>query len=182
MTCIVGLVDKGRVWLGGDSAGVSGLDLMVRSDPKVFRNGAFLFGFTSSFRMGNLLQHSLTPPRHHPDDDVFKFMVTDFVNAVRACLGTGGFARKDNNVEWGGTFLVGFAGRLFTIYDDFQVGENLTGFGACGCGESFALGALYASNGKDPRGRVKLALEAAAEFSAGVRGPFTILNGAASTS
>jgi hypothetical protein len=53
MTCIVGLVDGGRVWLGGDSAGVSGWDLTVRADRKVFRNGPYVMGFTTSFRMAN---------------------------------------------------------------------------------------------------------------------------------
>ena len=62
MTCIVGLIDGNRVWMGGDSAGVSGLDITVRSDPKVFRNGDFLIGFTSSFRMGQLLAFRLRPP------------------------------------------------------------------------------------------------------------------------
>lgn len=51
MTCIVGLEHNGRVYIGADSAGVSGWDLTVRADKKVFRNGSFLFGFTDSFRM-----------------------------------------------------------------------------------------------------------------------------------
>ena len=62
MTCIVGLIDGRRVWMGGDSAGVSGLDITVRADAKVFRNGDFLIGFTSSFRMG----HSACGPRPVP--------------------------------------------------------------------------------------------------------------------
>ncbi len=36
------------------------------------------------------------------------------------------------------------------------------------------LGALYASRGRKPAARVRLALEAAERFSASVRGPFTI--------
>jgi hypothetical protein len=38
MTCIVGLVDKGDVYIGGDSAGVAGLSLSIRADEKVFGN------------------------------------------------------------------------------------------------------------------------------------------------
>jgi len=176
MTCIVGLVHGGKVHIGGDSAGVAGLDLTVRSDAKVFENDGFVFGFTTSFRMGNLLQHALTPPRRHPDDDVHKFMVTDFINAVRACLKDGGFSKKENNVEEGGTFLVGYAGRLFYIDEDFQVGETASGYAACGCGNSIALGALYASEGMSPKKRVRQALKAAEQFSAGVRGPFNIVS------
>ena len=40
MTCIVGLTDKGIVYMGGDSAGVDGrYGLMLRDDVKVFHNG-----------------------------------------------------------------------------------------------------------------------------------------------
>lgn len=175
MTCIVGLIHGSRVFIGGDSAGVGGYDLTVRADKKVFRNGDFVMGFTSSFRMGNLLQHTLTPPRRHPDDDIHKYMVSDFVDAVRECLKKGGYASKEKETESGGTFLVGYSGRLFTIHDDYQVGEGLDNYAACGCGEAYALGSLHASKG-DPRTRVTMALAAAERFSAGVRGPFHVVS------
>ena len=38
MTAIVGLAQSGAVYIGGDSAGVSGMSLTVRADAKVFRN------------------------------------------------------------------------------------------------------------------------------------------------
>ena len=44
MTCIVGLVHEGVVYIGGDSAGVAGLSLTVRADEKVFRNSDFFDG------------------------------------------------------------------------------------------------------------------------------------------
>lgn len=172
MTCIVGLVENGKVYVGGDSAGVAGYSLTVRADRKVFRNGDFVMGFRSSFRMGQLLAQSFTPPRRHHDVDVYKFMVTEFVNSVRDCLKTGGYASKKEEVESGGTFLVGYAGRLFKIEDDYQVGEPVDGFDACGCGDQIALGALFASPSLKPQARLQLSLDAAERFSAGVRGPF----------
>lgn len=40
MTCVVALkLDDGRVLMGADSAGVSGLSLEIRSDPKIYRVG-----------------------------------------------------------------------------------------------------------------------------------------------
>ena len=75
MTCIVGLVHEGVVYIGGDSAGVARLSLTVRADEKVFRNSDFLMGFTTSFRMGQLLRYSLKPPRRHPADDINQYMV-----------------------------------------------------------------------------------------------------------
>ena len=176
MTCIVGLVHEGVVYTGGDSAGVGGMSLTVRADEKVFQNGEFLMGFTTSFRMGQLLRYSLKPPRRHPDDDINQYMVVDFINAVRECLKSGGWASKKEDMEQGGTFLVGYSGHLFTIYSDYQVGQREDSFAAVGCGEDTALGALFATQGQgDPRDRVLTALRAAERFNAGVRGPFHIL-------
>ncbi|HEY3010102.1 MAG TPA: hypothetical protein VGJ63_18860 [Micromonosporaceae bacterium] len=176
MTAIVGLVHRGTVYLGGDSAGVSGLDLAVRADTKVFRSGRYLLGFTTSFRMGQLIRYSLEPPP--PRGDLDRFMATRFIDAVRDCLKAGGWAKKENEREEGGTFLVGVRGQLFTVYDDYQVGRAADGYAAVGCGDQVALGALYATadTGLKPRRRVKLALAAAERFSAGVRGPFVCLS------
>lgn len=174
MTCIVGLVSDGDVYIGGDSAGVAGYSMAVRAERKVFRNGPFIMGFTSSFRMGNLLQYSFTPPRHHPGDSINRFMVVDFINAVRECLKTGGYAEKHNESERGGTFLVGYAGRLFSIYDDYQVGECVDGFSSVGCGFEIALGSLFSTKTHEAETRVMTALRAAEQYSAGVRGPFHV--------
>lgn len=175
MTCIVGWVDDGRIVMGGDSAGVAGYSLTVRADTKVFRNGPMLFGFTDSFRMGDLLRFSLTIPDHDPRVDDRKYLATTFVDAVRACLKTGGFASKNNEVERGGNFLLGYKGRIYEIGSDYQVGAPLDGYAAVGCGFEIALGALYALRSVravDARERVETALAAAERFSAGVRRPF----------
>jgi ATP-dependent protease HslVU (ClpYQ) peptidase subunit len=174
MTCIVGLIDGNRVWMGGDSAGVSGLNITVRSDPKVFHNGEFLIGFTSSFRMGQLLAFSLKPPARPEGKDVFPYMVTDFVDAVRSCLKEGGYAQKSNDAEQGGSFLVGYQGRLFSIQSDYQVAETTRGYHAIGCGSDYALGSIATSVGQPPEQRVRTALECAELFNAGVRAPFLI--------
>src|SRR6266496_1329359 len=114
MTAIVGLVHEDRVYIGGDSAGVSGYDITVRADAKVFHNGPYLFGFTSSFRMGQLLRYALTPPIVN-STDLDRFMVTTFMDAVRECLKTGGWARKESEGETGGRFLVGINSQLYMI-------------------------------------------------------------------
>lgn len=175
MTCIVGLVDKGTVYIGGDSAGVADYSLMVRADQKVFTNGEFIFGFTSSFRMGQVLRYKLKPPHREPARDVMTYMVSDFVDAVRDCLKSSGFAKKENDVERGGTFLVGYQGRLFRIEGDYQVGETTNGYDACGCGEDIARGSMFASKGADAGKRILQALKAAGYHSAGVCGPFKVL-------
>lgn len=175
MTCIAGFVEGDTVWMGADSAGVSSSDygLTVRSDGKLFRNGPMLFGFTTSFRMGQLLRHALTIPDHDPRVAAEKYMATTFIDAVRECLKSHGWASKENESEKGGTFLVGYQGRLFVVYDDYQVGEPADGIEAVGCGYQIAKGALYASR-ETGKARVLMALMAAESYSAGVRGPFSI--------
>ena len=172
MTCIVGFVEGNTVWMGSDSAGVSGLTLTVRADRKVFRNGPMLFGFTSSFRMGQLLRYALKVPHREPDIDVELYMATTFVDAVRECLKSHGFATKENEHESGGTFLVGYQGRLFCIESDYQVALALDGYDSCGCGSDFARGAMFATSELHGSDRIEIALRAAERGSAGVRGPF----------
>lgn len=178
MTCIVAFAHKGKVWMGGDSAGVAGYSLQQRSDEKVFRNGPYLMGFTSSFRMGQLLRYRFQPPRRHPDDDLTQFMSTEFVDAVRECLKKYGYATNKSGEEIGGTFLVVVEGEIFRIEEDFQVGKSIANFNACGCGQDIALGAMLAmcETKLDAEEIVKRALICAETFSAGVRGPFTILS------
>lgn len=173
MTCIVGLVDQGNVYLAGDSAGVGGWTLTVRADSKVFTNGPYIMGFTTSFRMGQLLRYALTPPEP-VQQDLDRFMVTTFVDSVRDCLKAGGYATKQNEAENGGNFLVGVNGRLFEICSDYQVGEPVDGYAAVGCGEDIAKGALHATEhlGLPPHERLTMALQAAERHSAGVRGPY----------
>ena len=174
MTCIAAVADSGNVWMGADSAGVAGLTLSVRRDPKIYRVGTFLFGFTSSFRMGQLLGYSLTPPHHQNDWSTDRYMNTAFVDALRSTLKTGGYAKTHDGAEEAGEFLVGYHGRVFRICSDYQVAENIEPFDAVGCGAELALGALHATKGKAPSDRVAAALEAAEAFSAGVRRPFRV--------
>lgn len=176
MTCIVGLVSNGRVFIGGDSAGVGGYSLTVRNDRKVFTVGDFVMGFTSSFRMGQLLAHSFHPPKPRQGVDVFAYMVTDFVDAARQTMKTGGYAKvKDSHSEEGGTFLVGYQARLFCVESDFQVGETVHGFDAVGCGDQLALGSLHSTSSmEDPEARIREALRVAELCCAGVRAPFFV--------
>lgn len=178
MTVIAGVVDAGRVLLGGDSAGVAGYAMTVRSDQKVFVNGAYVFGFCGSFRIGQLLNHAFVPPAPPPDPAALdRFMATTWIDAARNCLQEGGAAFNASGVEYGGTFLVGVHGRLLEVDCDYQVGEPADGYAAVGCGGDIARGALHATIGVQmtAENRIATALMAAERHSAGVRGPFTML-------
>ncbi len=180
MTVIVGLEHEGKVYIGGDSAGCAGHSLSVRADEKVFVNQGIAFGFTSSFRMGQLLRYSFKPPYQLPTQTDYEFLTTTFIDAVRKCLKDGGFARSKEEVESGGTFLIGYRGKLYQVEDDFQVGRSVNGYDAVGCGADIALGAMHALSHEDvfddPEDAIEGALLAAQEFSAYVRAPFVTVS------
>lgn len=176
MTCIIGFIDKknNNVVIGGDSAGVTDLNVTLRKDGKVFKNGEFVIGCTSSFRMIQLLKYSFKPPEVY-NKEVHEYMCTDFINEVRKTFETGGYLQtfKEGD-EKGGTFLIGYKNRLFKIDSDFQVAETIQGYDACGCGEEYALGSIYNTTKTNVESIVKDALKCAENFSGAVRRPFTI--------
>jgi hypothetical protein len=179
MTCIVGFADaiKKTVTIGGDSAASCENSIRIRKDSKVFQNGEFLIGCTTSFRMIQLLQYSFTPPEIK-DMDLYKYMCTVFITEIRKVFMDNGFMEKTTNGgELGGDFLVGIQGRLFEIQEDFQVAEFLNGMASIGCGNEIAMGALHILNEIDGRAPFKVlkALETSAVYSLGVAPPFTVL-------
>lgn len=185
MTCVVGYVKGSDMWMGADSAGVDGWDLRVRKDAKVFVRrskairGPMLIGFTTSFRMGQLLRYSLKVPAQRKGCAVERYMMTAFIDAVRACFKKGGMAYVEHTRETGGEFLVAYAGRLFTVHGNYQVGELAVPYAAVGCGESYAMGSLHSSAIRGvtyPATAIENALRAAEAFSAGVRRPFEVLH------
>lgn len=175
MTAIAALVDEDKtVWIGGDSAGVAGLSVEVRKDPKVFRNGSFLMGFTTSFRMGHILHYTFVPPACPEDMKTDMYMNTLFIDSVRACFNEYGYGTGRD--KYGGTFVVGYRGRLFVVEDDFQVCMPYKNYTAVGCGHDLCKGSLHSTDGLEitPKDRIRKALAAAEEFSGGVRKPFII--------
>lgn len=183
MTCIVGYIDspRNRVLIGADSCGanVAQYHKRVRKDPKVFKNDQYIIGFTSSFRMGQLLRFYKLPSYRDGDRDrdIFEFMCTTFVEEVRKILKAGAYTTVSNNTETGGQFLVGFKGRLFEIESDFQVSEVQENYTAIGCGFEYALGSLHSivHHKISAEDKIVAALSAAAEFDAYVCPPYKIL-------
>jgi len=181
MTCIIGYVQKETVYIGGDSAGVAGLDITLRKDPKVFKNRGFVMGFTTSFRMGQLLMSSkFKPKKQKKTQSDYDYMITEFIDTVMKLFKDSGYLRiNDENQEYGGNFLVGYKGVLYSIDSDFQVGISILNYDAVGCGESYAKGAMEVLTnlpqvGLKPEDIITQALEVVAKHSGGVSAPFII--------
>ncbi len=176
MTCIVGVETPRGVLLGADSISADGWVCFVSDQPKLFRIGAYVLGFTSSWRMGDLLRHHLRLPPP-PVARVHRHMVVTVIPAIRACLKEGGFATTKEGAEIGGFFLIGASGHLFQVASDYQVNRSSHGYDVVGVANAIALGALAATDraGLTPRKRLRTALEAAGKHCMGVRGPWRFL-------
>lgn len=174
MTCIVGIKTEDGIWMGADSLGSTSSFKVNREDTKLFTNGYYTIGYTSSFRMGQLLQYHLSVGEPTPGVSNHEHMVTKFVPAVRALFKEHGYGSGSD--DEGGTFIVAYNGDLFEIECDFQVGVHRTGIYAVGSGSEVAYGALYASRflGLGEESSCKLALEAAEHYVPSVQGPFTV--------
>ena len=158
MTCIAGCTQGNHVFIGGDSAGSNRHQIHTRSDAKIFKNKKMLFGFTSSFRMGQLLRHVLIIPDHPESMKTITYLHTKFLPAVISCLQDNLYANVKDNEITGGTFLLGYQGKLYTIYDDFQISESADCFSAVGCGESYAYGAWHATRNTSMSGTHRITM------------------------
>jgi ATP-dependent protease HslVU (ClpYQ) peptidase subunit len=182
MTCIIGLTENGVTWLGADSCGSNGYDKTIRKDRKVFKlkdTPNAIAGYTSSFRMGQLLMYAnnLIDKRDEPNIN-HEYLVKYFVPNIIKLFEDGGYSRNDNGEKSGGVFLLAYKDKLYKIESDYQVGESTKNYNACGCGEEFALGSLLTTEDMNlsPIERIHKALQSASTFSCGVAPPFIIIN------
>jgi ATP-dependent protease HslVU (ClpYQ) peptidase subunit len=183
MTCIVAIAQNGTVYMGSDHAASDDKTgwIVSRKEPKCFKVGQYGIAFTDSFRMGQILQYSWTPPKYTPtktNSGLDKFMRTKFIDSVKQAFKDNGYGSIGSSSEedTGGIFIIGVEGRLFTMDEDFHVGEAVVNYMAEGSGGQIALGALHATkNQKNPKLRLKAALEAATEFNMSVAAPYTYI-------
>ncbi|MEE8524607.1 MAG: hypothetical protein V3T72_11805 [Thermoanaerobaculia bacterium] len=192
MTDVVAVTDGQRVVIGADSAAISDREIHIRATPKVFRNGPYAVGFTTSWRMGQILNHLVElpePPRRLDDEQLERFMVTEVIETIRDAFTRHGFVKtarvalsSEITVEgqaMGGAFLIGIDGCIFEIREDFQVVRPGRRFAAVGAGAVLSLGALRALERLPDLSleeRTLAALEAAQDYSPAVRAPFRLVS------
>lgn len=183
MTCIAAIQHDDNVTICGDSSVVGdNHNVTTKVGSKVFRNGEFIIGFTSSFRMGQLLEYIVKPQRQKMSQTDMQYLVVDFIEQVRNVFDEHGYMSTfvDNDgltgEQLGGSFMFGYRGKLYQCDIDFHVYQVTDDFAAIGCGAHYAMGSLYATKKQPVKQRLMLALEAASHFSGAVRPPFNIIS------
>jgi len=173
MTCIVGIQTGNKAVICGDSFGGSDYIKHVIAKPKVFEANGIVMGYTSSFRMGQLLEYA-TNFDVSKIKDVDRFIHTEFIDHIREIFKDNGYSKVESNVEEGGSFLVAINGELYEIQEDYAVLKNADGIHAIGAGYQYALGAMHATQKED--NKIVEGLRAAAYYSPFVCEPFTMLS------
>ena len=177
MTCIAGLIQDDKIYIGGDAAFDTGTGIIRSKNPKVYKKGEFIFGVSGYLSVMHALTHVMVFPPCYEYQDPFEYIVNNFVPSYRSALHELGLIELDNGVERNRSeVLVGFRGHLFNIGTDFSVLESYDNFYSVGSGALYAMGALHAT--KDlklkPHDRVLRALEAASEYDECVLRPFEV--------
>jgi hypothetical protein len=173
MTCIVGISQDGKVFMGGDTCG-SSYTWQTVGNPKVFTvQDKFLIGCTTSFRMIDLLRFELQVEDQRNDQTDDGYVRTTFVRAIRECFKENGWLKSASDKNEGGNFLLGYRGKLYEVQDDFSVLNSPQVGMAVGSGEQSARGSLHTTRlDADPVRRIYQALEAAESVVTSVKAPF----------
>jgi ATP-dependent protease HslVU (ClpYQ) peptidase subunit len=172
VTTIVGVCKNGNVIMGADSQVTDGTrkNNHVKME-KITKNNGYLIAGSGDSQPCDILQHIFIPPVPNTNErkDLYKFMITKFVPAMRECLEENGWKPDREDKDSGFSMLFAFDGELFDIGDDFSVLLNSDGIYGVGAGSQFAIGALYAG------ASVEKALEISANNDVYTSGPFQIV-------
>lgn len=174
MTCVAGVVQGGRVYLGADSQVTgAGVRMSAPAALKVFRLGSLLVAGAGPVSELQAARYLEIPNLLRRVEDPLQYVVNVLTRHLRASLSHAG--QLDPDGTWNSVLLVGVQGRLFSVGNDFAVVEH-TDHAAAGTGHRFALGSLYTTeNASSPEWRLRIAIEAACALSTSCGGPITII-------
>mgnify|MGYP001614641810 CR=1 FL=1 len=174
MTCIVGIANGAKVYMGADSMVSDCWMKSTMAEGKLWKSGGMLFGSCGLIRTLQVLRHHLTVPMRADTQDIDEYLVATLMPAVMATLAEQGLFTKSGHVRGGNSFMLGYSGNLYSIDPSLAVQICADGYGAEGSGAQVALGALHATPALSPKQRLTRALEAAAYHELHVAPPFVI--------
>lgn len=177
MTVIVGLVEDDKVWIGADSLVSAGDYGMRQIEPKLIKKGEFLFAGTGAVSAFQHVLHTIIIPPVKEDQIPMDYLMNDLLPEIRSKLSLTGRLTDYHGVQTAPlAMMIGWRGHLYCMYGDFCLIEPHKSFETMGIGEEYARGAMYVLEKTDYSGRekIKLALDAACEYSKGCSAPYTI--------
>lgn len=168
MTCVVGIEYNNKVFMGSDSCAFNEDGKMVIDSPKLTLKGDLLFGYAGSFRIANLISHSLTIPKRPKKMSDAQFLITKVIKKLKKIC-------EDDKLENDNMLLLGYNSKLYCISHDFSLVRTLEEYDSIGVGCNIARGSLHTTRelkNVKIEDRLRLALKAASNHMHGVSEPF----------
>lgn len=132
MTCIVGLECSDGAIIAGDFCGSDGFSYQTMVPSKVFKHSGMMFGYTSTFRFGQIIEHILNNNTLHPPtnvEDTYRWLVMEFVPRLRQVL-----VDSNYTIERGCNAVVVVNSQAWELQNDLSILRNDAGLCTVGCG------------------------------------------------
>lgn len=145
MTCILAYIDKNKTaHMVGDSAAtdVSQHTRLDLNSKKIFKHGNMLMGYTTSLRMGQLIENCLEIPERTEGLTDYQYLIKQLIPVLYKLYTDEGYMLS--NEKKGGTFIIAWNGMLYVIDDNFAVLQVTNCFVSVGSGASYATAAFCA--------------------------------------
>ena len=173
MTCIIGLEENGKAYVGADSMQVRGFNELMSSNKKIFRIDGFIFAHTGYCKGSQIVKYLLDIPT--PDEIDERFMFTKIAEPMRLKMKEIGYSEiKDNQESHEDGWIVAYKDQVYVINSDWETSRQSSGLSVGGCGGYYAKGVMLALKDVEPKKRIKKALEIASKCSVGVGPPFYV--------
>lgn len=139
MTCIMAIeTSDDNVVIAGDYLGSNGFTKTLYSGSKIFRHSNMLFGYTSTFRFGQIIEcilddNTLYPPQKK--EDTYSWLIRTFIPKLKKVL-------KDEDYNSGGSAILVVNSQVWALQSDFSVLRADSGVYSVGSGEYHATSSL----------------------------------------
>lgn len=140
MTCIVAVECSDGAIIGGDYCGSNGFTYSIVSQPKVFEHSNILFGFTSTFRFGQLIEHMLDNDVLYPPQtgsEVYRWLIKDFVPKLRKVIDD-----QKYNISDGCNAILVVNNQVWELQQDLSVLRYEVGLASVGSGAFHAQSSM----------------------------------------
>lgn len=140
MTCIVGLECSDGAVIAGDFCGSNGFTYHTMIPSKVFKHSQMLFGYTSTFRFGQIIEHILDDNTLYPPtepEQTYRWLVKTFVPKIRQV-----FKDEEYRLGDGCNAVLVINGQVWELQNDLSVLRNDVGLTVVGSGEYHAQSSI----------------------------------------
>lgn len=170
MTCIIAHTNGTTSFIAGDKLGSNGFTKAIQTEPKVFEKEfiklhedgltrtkeVMALGYTTSFRMGQLLTYNLVLPEQAPNETFPQYLVLKVIPLIRKMFKDEWGSRDASQDVGGGQFIILHNHTIYEVQEDFAVLQPKTSITAVGSGTYHAIASMEAYSEVEKETKVPL--------------------------